>query len=234
MAISSELLSAIISFLMTIFILSYLIRDNPLFRAAIYVFVGISAGYVAAVAWRQVLFPLLIEPIWTGAVFSNPAQAILLFFPLIGSAFLLTKVSPRLGGLGHLPMAYLVGIGAGVTIGGAVLGTLIPQINSTFEAFDLELAAASGRNLLLTTVNSSIMLLGVIGTLAYFHFGARLHSDGSVRRNVFINILTWVGRIYIAITFGVLFAGVYSAALTALIERIDSMRIFFNQITLSL
>ena len=137
-------------------------------------------------------------------------------------------------GLVHIPMAYLVGIGAWVTIGGAVLCTLIPQINSTFEAFDLELAAASGRNLLLTTVNSSIMLLGVIGTLAYFHFGARLHSDGSVRRNVFINILTWVGRIYIAITFGVLFAGVYSAALTALIERIDSMRIFFNQITLSL
>ena len=41
-----------------------------------------------------------------------------------------------------------------------------------------------------------------------------------------VEILAWIGRVYIAITFGVLFAGVYMAALTALIERIDSLRTF--------
>jgi heme/copper-type cytochrome/quinol oxidase subunit 2 len=75
-----------------------------------------------------------------------------------------------------------------------------------------------------------LVLLGVIGTLAYFHFGATQKPDGSVHRNPLVNILAWVGRVFIAVTFGVLFAGVYMAALTALIERMDSMRSFFIQL----
>jgi hypothetical protein len=51
-----------------------------------------------------------------------------------------------------------------------------------------------------------------------------------VRRNPLVNILAWIGRGFIAVTFGVLFAGVYMAALTALIERMDSIRTFFLQL----
>ncbi len=35
--------------------------------------------------------------------------------------------------------------------------------------------------------------------------------------------MAWLGRIFIAITLGVLFAGVYMAALTAMIERLSSI-----------
>ncbi len=49
--LSPELISGLIAFLLTVFVLSYLINDNFLFRAATYIFVGVSAGYVAAVAW---------------------------------------------------------------------------------------------------------------------------------------------------------------------------------------
>ena len=220
---SSELLSASVSFVVTVLVLSYLFGDNPLFRATIYVFVGMSAGYVAAVAWTQVIHPLLIQPIWSSAVFANFWQAILLFFPLIGSAFLLGKASPRLSKLGQIPMAYLAGVGAAVAIGGAVLGTLLPQINATFSGFDMDLAISNGINPAFSLINGVLILLGVIGTLSFFHFGARQQSSGVTNRNILINILTQVGRVYIAITFGVLFAGVYMAALTALIERIDSL-----------
>jgi len=225
---SSELLSAVVSFIITVLILSYLIGDNPLFRAAIYVFVGVSAGYVTAIAWNQVIVPLLIRPITSGEVFSNFLQAILLFFPLIGSALLLTKASPRLSNLGQLPVAYLAGVGAAVTIGGAMLGTLLPQINATFNNFDVDLAVARGFNPAFMILNGALILLGVIGTLSYFHYGARQKADGTIKRNVLVNILTLIGRIYIAITFGVLFAGVYMAAITALIERMDSIRNFFS------
>jgi len=234
MIMSSELLSAGVSFIITILILSYLFGDNPLFRAAVYIFVGVSAGYVAAVAWNQVILPLLIQPIVSGAAFSDAWQATLLLFPLLGSALLLTKVSPRLSGFGQLPMAFLVGVGAAVTIGGAVLGTLLPQINATFGGFDVELAVLQGINPAFMIINGALILLGVVGTLAYFHFGARQKADGSVKRNLLIEMLTWTGRIYIAITFGVLFAGVYMAALTALIERMDSLRTFINLIMQSL
>jgi len=227
MQIPPDLIPAGISFLITVLILSYLIGDNPLFRAAIYVFVGAAAGYVAAVAWNEVINPSLVQPVWSGTIFTNPSQVVLVI-PLLGSALLLFKVSPRLSHLGQLPMAYLVGVGAAVTIGGAGVGTLFPQINATLNGFDLSSADLSGADTAFKFVNAVAVLVGVIGTLVYFHFGATQKADGSVRRNILINILSWVGRIYIAVTFGVLFAGVYMAALTALIKRIDSIGGFFT------
>jgi hypothetical protein len=234
MPVASELLSAFVSFVVTVLILSYLFGDNPLFRATVYIFVGVSAGYVTAVVWNQVILPQLLQPIVSGTVFSNARQMALLLVPLIGSGLLLAKASPRLSRLGQLPVAFLVGVGAAVTIGGAVLGTLLPQINATFGGFDINLAVSRGINPAFMILNGALILLGVVGTLAYFHFGARQSADGSVKRNFLVNILTGVGRIYIAITFGVLFAGVYMAALTALIERMDSLRNFIILITQSL
>jgi hypothetical protein len=227
MQISPDLIPAGISFLITVLILSYLIGDNPLFRAAIYVFVGAATGYVAAVVWNEIINPTLVQPIWTGTAIANPWQAIKVGIPLLGSILLLFKLSPRLSHLGQLPMAYLVGVGAAVTIGGAVIGTLFPQISATLNGFDLSSAGASGADTAFMFLNAVAVLVGVIGTLVYFHFGATQKADGSVQRNILVNILSWVGRVYIAVTFGVLFAGVYMAALTALIERMDSIRSFF-------
>lgn len=220
MGFSPDQFSAIVGFIITILILSYLLGDNPLFRAAVYVFVGVAAGYVAAVAWNQVIRPLLLQPILSGAVF----QDAWLLVPILGSILLLAKIWPRSSKFGQFPIAYLVGVGAAVAIGGAVLGTLLPQINATIDGFDVKLAAARGIDSVLMMLTGGSILLGVVGTLAYFHFGARQQADGSTKRNFLVNILAWIGRVYIAITFGVLFAGVYMAALTALIERMDAIR----------
>jgi hypothetical protein len=222
-----DLISAGVGFLFTIFIFSYLLGDNALFRIAIYIFVGAAAGYVAAVAMTDVLYPTFVQPFLSGSVLSDPFQWIGIGIPLLGSLFLLFKIFPRFSTLGQLPMAYLVGVGAAVAIGGAVLGTLLPQVSATFNGFDLISAGVSGADTAFMFLNGVVVLVGVVGTVAYFHFGASQKPDGSVRRNLLINILAWVGRIFIAITFGVLFAGVYMAALTALIERIDSLRRFF-------
>ena len=127
-------------------------------------------------------------------------------------------------------MAYLVGVGAAVTIGGALLGTLFPQITATFDNFNVSLAVERNTNAAFMILNGAAILIGVVGTLAYFHFGASQKTDGSVRRNIVVSSLSWVGRVYIAVTFGVLFAGVYMAALTALIERMDSLRSFIFQL----
>jgi hypothetical protein len=230
MPISPELVSAGISFIITVLVLSYLFGDNPLFRAAIYVFVGAAAGYVAAVTWNEVISPALVRPIWTGTVFADSGQAVKVGIPLLGSLFLLFKVSSRYSHLGQLPVAYLVGVGAAVTIGGVVLGTLLPQISATLDGFDLGSAGTSNAEKAFMLANGIAILVGVIGTLVYFHFGATQKTDGSVRRNVVINGVAWIGRVYIAITFGVLFAGVYMAALTALVERVDSIRSFIFQL----
>lgn len=230
MKISPDLIAAGISFVITILILSYLIGDNPLFRATVYVFVGVAAGYVAAVAVNEIILPLLFQPIFSGEILANPGLAVSLVVPLLGGLFLLFKMAPRFSHLGQLPMAYLVGVGAAVTIGGALLGTLLPQLSATFDNFDVSLAVERNADTVLMIVNGAAILVGVIGTLAYFHFGASQKPDGTVRRNIIVSVLSWVGRVYIAVTFGVLFAGVYMAALTALIERMDSLRSFIFQL----
>jgi hypothetical protein len=230
MPIPPDLISAGISFVFTILILSYLVGDNPLFRAAVYVFVGAAAGYVAAVAWNEIIVPNFVQPVLSVTAFASPGQIVAWIIPLLGSILLLFNIFPRLSNVGQMPMAYLVGVGAAVAIGGAVLGTLFPQISATFNDFDVGLAITRNTNVVFMILNGAVLLVGVIGTMVYFHFGASQKTDGTVQRNALVNVLSWVGRVYIAITFGVLFAGVYMAALTALIERVDSIRSFFIQL----
>lgn len=218
--ISPDLIAGILAFLLSLMILSYLIGDNPLFRVAVYIFVGVSAGYVAAVAWWQVLWPDLVVPLITGSTM----QRALLAVPLILSGLLLMKAWPALSRLGTPSMAILVGIGSAVAIGGAVTGTLFPQIGATVNAFDLHKAGSPFEAL----INGGFILAGVVTTLIYFHFSAGTTAEGSVRRFGLIEIIAFVGGIFLAITLGVVFAGVYSAALTALIERLHFFGTFFG------
>ena len=223
MVLSADLIAGIIAFIFTVMIFSYLIGDNPLFRIATYFFVGVSAGYVASVAFWQVLKPRLFTPLMSGT--SN--EQTLAMIPLALGVLILMKASPRLSKLGSPAMAYLVGASAAVAIGGAVIGTLLPQMLATINFFDLR-AAAENNILGEVIANGSLILAGAMTSLVYFHFGARPLQDGTLRRMRLVELLAWFGRIFIAITLGVIFAGVYSAALTAFIERINFLITFFG------
>ena len=224
MPVPLEFLTGLSSFLLTIIVFSYLIGDNPLFRLAIYIFTGISAGYIATVAWWQVLLPRLVIPMATG---SMEMKAFMLV-PVLGAMLILMKLSPRLAGLARPVMAFLVGVGAAVTIAGALSGTLIPQVAGAIDSFDLRAATARNISLIQVMINGGIILAGTIFTLIYFHFGAQARPDGSMRRNGVIEFLALIGKIFIGITLGVVFAGVYAAALTAMIERISSLTRFLG------
>ncbi len=222
MIFSLDLIVGVFSFLFTLLIFSYLIGDNPLFRIAVYIFVGASSGYIAAVAWWQVIWPRLGYPLIFGSI--SPAEKGYLLVPLFGSLLIFMKVSPRLAGLGRVVMAFLVGVGAAVTIAGAISGTLLPQISGTINAFDMTSVIGKDTSYYFEAISSgTIILAGTIFTLIYFHFGARPKADGSMHRLGLIEVLAWGGRIFIGITLGAVFAGVYAAALTALIERISSL-----------
>jgi hypothetical protein len=74
------------------------------------------------------------------------------------------------------------------------------------------------------------MLAGTVLTLAAFHFSAGRTADGTPKRPAILEGIAWFGRIFIAITLGALFAGVYMAALTAMIERLSSILNFIRQL----
>lgn len=219
MAFSADFFAAILGFVLTLMIFSYVLGDNPLFRIATYIFVGVTAGYVAVVAFWEGLWPKLLYPLQAG----TSTEQLLLVVPLLGMGLMLFKASPRLSGLGRPVMAYLAGVSAAVAIGGALTGTLFPQGEATIQAFSLNQIVSRGISPLEALFNAAMILLGTVTSLAYFHFSARLDAHGEVRRPAWIEMLAWVGRIFIAITLGVLFAGLFSAALTALLERLAAM-----------
>lgn len=214
MSFSPEFFSGLVASILTLFVLSYLIGDQVLFRVAIYIFVGASAGYVASVAWHQVLSPQLVRPL----LYGDANERLLTLFPTLLVLLLLFKAIPVTSRVGTPSVAFMVGVGAAVAIGGAVTGTIIPQVMATINTFDLDAASDVFPWQLLEAI---VMLIGTVSTLIYFQFTAKRGDDGTYKRNPIVRGVAWVGGVFIAITFGVLFAGIYSAALTALIERIS-------------
>jgi hypothetical protein len=218
---SIEIISAFVGLILTLMVFSYLIGDNPLFRIAVYLFVGVASGYAATVVWHYVLVPKLFQPLAT----LNPLS----FVPLVFGISLLAKLSPRISWIGNFAMAVLVGVGAAAAIGGALLGTLVPQFQASIDAFDFR-SAGGGANAIVTLAEGMVMFVGTVLTLASFHFSAGRAADGTPKRNRIIEGIAWAGRLFIAITLGVLFAGVYMAALTAIIERLSSVLNFIRQL----
>jgi hypothetical protein len=206
-----EAISAFIGLILTLLVFSYLIGDNPLFRLAIYLFIGVASGYAAAVVWHSVLLPRLFQPILS----ADPNQILPVIVPLGLSVSLLAKLSPRISWLGSFAMAMLVGVGAATALSGALIGTLIPQSRAAMDAFSSPTMAR--------IIQAIFMLAGTALTLAYFQFSATRAADGTVRRNAILGLLAGGGHVFIAITLGVLFAGVYMAALTAMIERLSAV-----------
>lgn len=209
---SSELLWTIVSFILTLMVFSYLFGDNPVFRFVSALFIGATAGYFFVVLFYQVILHRLVTPMVEGSLIT--------VIPLLLSGLLLLKLSPRLSKFGNIPMAFLVGTGAAVAIGGAVLGTLFGQIRGIVEPLIAMDQPSNSSNLLLI-LEIVFMLLGTISTLIYFNFGAKKDAKQGVKRGWLAAIFAWIGQFFIAVTLGAVFAGVLTTAITALIERSD-------------
>lgn len=221
-AISLDFITGLLSFLFTLLILSYIVGDNPAFRVAIHAFAGVSAGYITYIVFLQVIVNKLILPILAGSWF----ERLFLAFPLILGLLLLGKLSPRTEWLGRPVVAFLVGIGTAAAIGGAVLGTIFPQVLSAADMFTVDLNSTTG-GLALNFLVGLCALLGTIVTLAYFQFTVRGGENSNGKRGWFANFFAIPGQAFIAITLGAIFAGVLSAALTALIDRVHSILSLF-------
>ena len=66
--ISGEIISAWLYVLMTLCIFSFLYKDNPFYKAAEHLFVGVSAGYVAVLSFWQQVQPNLFGRLWPSRV----------------------------------------------------------------------------------------------------------------------------------------------------------------------
>lgn len=224
---TADLLGLVSGLLLTLSVFSYVLGDNVLFRIAISVFIGVAAGYAVVMAWTNVLLPQIILPLISGSSF----QLIYLVIPLGLSCLLLMKIIGRYSRLGNPAMAYLVGVGIAAAIGGAVSGTIFPQVGAAVNSVVMEASDVSGTGRLWKITEGGIMLIGTISTLAYFHFSVRQKPGGETpKRNETLEIVAHIGQIFIAIAFAALIVGVFSASLMALIERVNFIWQFFSKL----
>jgi hypothetical protein len=218
-------IGAIIGFLITVMVLSYIIGDNFLFRLAVHIFIGVASGYAAVlilynVLWYQVLVPVL--QIVSGDRFTDLATYIISVVPaVILGLWMLTKASPRLARWGTPVLAFLAGVGAATVVVGAIRGTIFPQVGASVNILNIQSSPPELNKLVGWFINGLIILAGTVTTLIYFNFGIKRHEEGvPVQRSVFMDYLSTVGQGFIVITLGVLFTGVYIATISALIDRI--------------
>jgi hypothetical protein len=205
-----ELLALIIGFVLTLTVYSYVIGDNPLYRLAVHVLVGVSAAYAAVIVLRQVMLPIVVE------IRLDPAGSTLFWLlPLLLALFLLAKRLPFVSWLSHNSLAFLVGVGAAVALVGAVRGTLLPQVG-------LLGSPVPG----LGPVELILAALLTAAVLMVFHFTGGQVEDGEWKRPLWQRGFYYTGQAVLMITFGALFAGVLSTSILLLSSRISY---FVNQ-----
>lgn len=195
-----DALGMFFALLLTLLVLTYVFGDNALFRLATHAFIGVGAGYAGAVVLRDVLIPQLASLSGTDFIIA-----------LLLVTLLAMKLSPKTAALGNPASGLLVGVGAAIAIGGAIQGTIFPLVGGAGSFFDAGF------------LQGIVLLFGAAATLAHFHFSAKYIPNQIPERPRFIQITSKIGQVFIAITFGVIFAGIYTAALTALIERFSSI-----------
>jgi len=218
----SELMWSVVGFLLTVMILSYLIGDNVFFRIAAHLFVGITAGYLTLLIINQILWPYLLHPLlsWTWI------EKLWLSVPIVLVLLLIISQLPRFAGFGSIPLAYLAGLSAALAIGGALFGTLIPQSKAIIETFNPANWYEKPQLASFRIIEAVIMLLGTVGTLAYFHFGRKRNPENEAEKSdrpLIYEAWSKVGQVFIGITLGAIFAGVFSSALVALIDRVFAL-----------
>jgi hypothetical protein len=194
----------IIAVVLTLMVLSRILGDNPVFRAAQYLFVGASLGLAFVVAYHQVLRPTALEL----AAGSN-AALLLYGVPLALGLLLLPRISggQSLSWAANIPLALVFGVGSALAVGGAIIGTLLPQILDTARPLGGDGGQVAG---------AIVLALGTIITLSAFFYTAPSDTAGGR----VVAAAGMLGHWLLMVAFGFFFAGAVQTYLSALTERL--------------
>jgi hypothetical protein len=146
---------------LTIAIYSFLYKDNPLYRFAESLFVGIGAAYTLALVYHNTLRPKLFLALFP----PDPAVAPVWYriVPGVLAVFMLLRFYPKLSWLSRWSLGFIVGMYSAVNITGFAQGDFVAQIHATMTT---PLGHGGGLALALNIAG----IIGVVATLSYFFF----------------------------------------------------------------
>ena len=129
---------------LTLCIFSFLYRDNPFYKLAESVLVGVSAAYWMVVAYWDVLIPNLFGKLWPSWIQSWAMPGLspqhdeywfAYFVPLGLGIMLLWRLAPRGGWIGVWPLAFSIGAIAGLRLVAYFQADFLSQIRSGIIPF---------------------------------------------------------------------------------------------------
>lgn len=199
--------------LLTLAVLSYPLGDNPAYRLAQHIFVGVAAGYAAAQAWNHVLAPRLAR------LAQAPADAWpYAVFAILG-LLLLARGWRSLAALSSIPLGLLMGTGAALALAGALTGTLIPQVAASIVTL-APAAYGGGLRGWAYALDAAFLLFCTLAVMAAFQY--RRAERGPLRLwTSGVEALGRLGRLVIMVAFGAILAGSALSFFAVLQSRLD-------------
>jgi hypothetical protein len=230
---SSESSTLIRSFLLTcsafltLAIFSFLYQDNPVYKFAEHLYVGISAAYWMCMGFWSTIVGNLIPRIsrdlsdFFHVRYIEGDFNFLFWLPIIFGLLLLMRLSQKVGWLSRWALAFIVGTTAGFNFIRYLRSDFIEQISATFIPllvdwkgfgyfFSNLSLSASGQ--LVAMIGNWVIFLGVVSGLVYFFF-SKEHTGvfGKVSR-----FGIWV----LMVTFGAAFGYTVMGRISLLVGRI--------------
>lgn len=184
--------------LATLALYSLLYRENPLYRIAEHVFLGLATGYGLYVVWRDVLFPKWLQPM-------RDEGQWLMALALVPGLMYYTIYSRRLNWMSRMVMLTMMGFTAGLTFR-EWTGRYMPQIGDSFRPiFQPEAPFIAFNNL--------IFVVTLFCVMVYFLFSFE-HRARPVR------VAADAGRWLMMIAFGAMFGSTVMARMSLFIGRL--------------
>lgn len=126
--------------LLTLCIFSFLYKDNPLYKFAEHLFVGVSAGYYLVLNFWTVIDANLLSPLraaFGGRLEGGPLRVdqgdyrALLVIPGVLGVLLFTRLFGRLSWMSRWSLAVIIGVYAGLKTTGFAQGDLVAQVQAS-------------------------------------------------------------------------------------------------------
>jgi hypothetical protein len=151
--LGDEAFATWVAALATIVVLGGLAGERRAFAIAQHLFAGMLTGYLALLAIREVLVPRLVAPLLAGE-----ADRLELWIMLAVAA--LTAAAPSLPRIvAAIPISLLIGSLAAFALGGALVGTALPQAAAAMVDTGSPASVAGGMLALIITVLVVVALL---------------------------------------------------------------------------
>ncbi|MFZ9880020.1 MAG: hypothetical protein ACO3QC_01275 [Phycisphaerales bacterium] len=213
---------------LTLAIFSFLWRDNPVYKVAESLLVGVSAGYWMVNGFWTALVPKLIAPLAPGFTQSNLLPDLqasstpgldfaLALVPLTLGFLLLWRLAPRGGWISVWPLAFIIGTTAGLKVISSVEADLLPQSLEAMKPLVVFSPQADDAGKLgfdfWMSLSSLVGVVGVLSVLVYFFFS--VEHKGAVGKTARVGI--W----FLMVTFGSAFGLTVMGRITLLSQRFE-------------